>query len=514
MKVIALNGTTVRALGATTALVLGSTLFSAAPSYASGGTNAAVSDYLYGLKYDKEQLLAYQGETVSNIPPTQTEEKNGQFIVVSKEKKALSSPSVDIAVTASDDRTFPGAVLQANAGLMENNPTLISARRSPAVLSVDLPGMSNGDNSIVVTQPSTSSVRSGINTLLDRWNSQYSLTYPNIPAKIQYSESMAYSLSQLKVNFGLSFEKVAKPLDINFSAVSSGDKQIQIVNFKQIYYTVSMDAPENPGDVFASEVTPQDLQSRGVSDSTPPVYVSNVAYGRSMYIKLETSSKSDKVTAAFSAAIKGVDVRANAELQHILDDTSFTAVILGGNAGLATTIVGAKPDGTPGPGIGQLDDIIQEGALYGKLSPGVPISYSTSFLKDNTPAVSINSSEYIQTKATAFNNGSINLDHSGAYVARFQIHWDELGYDSSGQPVMVAKSWDGNNQDRTAHFSTTIPLKGNARNLRIQAIEATGLAWEPWRTVYYRENLPLVGSRTIKIGGTTLHPSVSEEITN
>ncbi|MER7960168.1 thiol-activated cytolysin family protein [Streptomyces sp. NPDC096030] len=501
---IELNRTTLRAFGATTALVLSGTLFSAAPSQAV--ENIRLNDYLYSLSYDKERLLAYQGETVSNIPPTQGEERDGKFIVVTKEKKTLSSPSVDVAVAASDEKTFPGALLQANAGLMENNPTLISAKRSAATLSVDLPGMSNGDNSIIVDQPTNSSVRSGLNTLLERWNSQYAPAYPNIPAKIQYSESMAYSLSQLKVEFGLAFEKVATPLNINFSAVSSGEKQIQIVHFKQVYYTVAMDAPENPADAFATDVTPEDLQLRGVSDKTPPVYVSNVTYGRSMYIKMETSSKSDKVTAAFSAAVKGVDVKGNTELQSILDDTSFTAVILGGDAGQATTVVSGKP--------GQLDEIIQKGALYGRLSPGVPISYSTSFLKDNAPAISNNSAEYIQTKATSYNGGAVNIDHSGAYVARFYIHWDELGYDAEGKEVYTPRQWHGNDQNMTAHFSTTIPLKGNVRNLRIRVTEATGLVWEPWRTVYDREMLPLVASRSIKIGGTTLHPTVTEELAN
>ncbi|MGW2206980.1 thiol-activated cytolysin family protein [Streptomyces sp. NPDC001774] len=501
-----MHKSTLRAFSVTTALVLGGTLFSALPASAHPAGNGPLNDYLYNLKYDSGRLLAYEGETVDNIPPTVAEEKNGQFIVVTKEKRTLSSPSVDIAVAASDDRTFPGAVLQANAGLMENNPTVVSAKRAPAVLSVDLPGMANGDNSIAVNQPTNSSVRSSVNTLLERWNGEYAPAYPKIPAKIQYGESMAYSLSQLKVKFGLGFEKVAKPLNIDFSAVSSGEKQIQIVNFKQIYYTVTMDAPENPGDVFDPEVTPADLKLRGVTDSTPPVYVSNVSYGRSMYIKLETDSKSDKVTAAFSAAIKGIDVHADTELTRILENTSFTAVILGGDAGQAATVVSGKP--------GQIDHIIQDGALYGRLSPGVPISYSTSFLKDNVPAVSNNSSEYIETKATAYNNGVVNLDHSGAYVARFQVHWDEVGYDSEGQAVLTPKAWSGNDQDRTAHFSTTIPLKGNVRNLRIRAIEATGLVWEPWRTVYDKENLALTANRTIKIGGTTLHPTVSEEIGN
>ncbi|WP_193441599.1 thiol-activated cytolysin family protein, partial [Streptococcus suis] len=89
---------------------------------------------------------------------------------------------------------------------------------------------------------------------------------------LQYDETMAYSMSQLKTKFGTSFEKIAVPLDINFDAVNSGEKQVQIINFKQIYYTVSVDEPESPSKLFAEGTTVEDLQRNGITDEVPPVY--------------------------------------------------------------------------------------------------------------------------------------------------------------------------------------------------------------------------------------------------
>ena len=105
-------------------------------------------------------------------------------------------------------------------------------------------------------------------------------------------------MEQLKVKFGSDFEKTGNSLDIDFNSVHSGEKQIQIVNFKQIYYTVSVDAVKNPGDVFQDTVTVEDLKQRGISAERPLVYISSVAYGRQVYLKLETTSKSDEVEAA------------------------------------------------------------------------------------------------------------------------------------------------------------------------------------------------------------------------
>ena len=50
--------------------------------------------------------------------------------------------------------------------------------------------------------------------------------------------------------------------------------------------------------------------------------------------------------------------------------------------------------------------------------------------------------------------------------------------------VLTPKAWDRNGQDLTAHFTTSIPLKGNVRNLSVKIRECTRLVWEWWRTVY------------------------------
>ncbi|PRH79841.1 alveolysin [Streptomyces solincola] len=500
-----MNRVGVKAVGACAIAVMGCTMLTT-PASAAVPTDgkAELNDYISGLSYDKNQILTFQGEKVTNVPPTEGQQQNGQFVVLSREKKSLSNPTVDIAAISSNaDKTYPGAILQANGGLVENSPTLVSAGRAPETISVDLPGMA-GKNSTVVKQPSNSSVQSGINTLLERWNADNAPSYPNIPARIQYDKSMAYSMSQLKAKFGSSFTKLAAPLNIDFSAVASGKKQVEIVNFRQIYYTVSVDAPNKPADVFAPDVTPADLKKRGVTSETPPVYVSNVSYGRSMYVKLETDSKSEKVQEAFDVAFKGGEAHADTEVKNILKNTSFSAVVLGGDAGDATKAVSGNMD--------DLQKVIQKGSRYGRLNPGVPISYTTSFLKDNAPATIQNYSEYVETKARAYDSGELKLDHKGAYVARFFVDWDEVSYDEAGKEVLTPRHWSENGKSKTAHFSTSIHLNGNVRNLRVKINECTGLAWEWWRTVYDKQDLPLVKARTIKIGGTTLHPSVSDEV--
>ncbi|MGX7112679.1 thiol-activated cytolysin family protein [Gemella cuniculi] len=465
-----------------------------------------LNNYLTSLSYNSYNVLTRQGESISNMYNKSASNKNGEFVVIEKIKRTLAQKTSDISINANNSNViFPGALFKADNYLLENNPTLISLKRSPLTLSVDLPGMNGGDGSLVVNNPTQSAIRDGINTLVDKWFSKYG-SYSNIPAKIQYDETTAYSMSQLKAKFGADFEKVGAPLNIDFSAVHKGEKQVQVVNFKQVYFNASVDAPNNPADFLGKDVSPTDLINRGINSQTPPVYVSNVAYGRSMYVKFETTSKSSEVKAAVNAVIKGVDIKPGSEYSNILKNTSVTAVILGGNANGAARVV-----------TGTIDDfkkLIKEGSTFNKENPGVPISYTTNFLKDNQIATIQNNTDYIETKVTSYKNGYLTLNHRGGYVARYYITWDEVSYDSKGNEILTPKTWIDNGYGRTAGFSTTLELKGNVRNLRVRIQECTGLAWEWWRTIYDKSGLPLVRNRTITHWGTTLYPALSEDVKN
>ncbi len=466
-------------------------------------TNDSVNDYLYGLDYDKTSILTRQGETVENVPATSSQEKNGEFVVVEKTKKSLSTGTSDVSVNGNDN-IFVGALLKADQNLLENQPTLISVPRQKATISIDLPGLTGNQSNITVA-PSASQVQNAVNTLVSRWQENQSGTQAT-PARMQYEMTSAYSMNQVKAKLGLDFEKIGAPLKIDFEAVNKGEKQIEIVDFKQVYYTVTMDAPENPADVFDAKVSVSDLQRRGVDAKTPPVYVSSVSYGRQMYVTFETTSKSTEFKAAIGALIKGVTIAPGTEWAHALKDVKVRAVILGGNAQGAARVVTGD--------INTLKELIREGANISAQSPAVAISYKTAFLKDNATATFKNHTDYIETKATAYKNGFLKLEHKGAYIARYTITWDEVSYDKDGKEVITRRQWEDNGKGRTAGFKTELQFKGNVRNLSVKIEERTGLAWEPWRTVYNRSDLPLVQNRTITHRGTTLNPKVKEEIVN
>ena len=464
---------------------------------------AELNNYLFGLNYDKLNILTRKGEALENYTNTSTKQQGNEFVVVEKVKKSLSNGSSDVALNGNGD-IFLGALFKANQDLLENKPQQISLERSKGRISVDLPGMVGGD-SYVDANPTASGMQEGVNTLLNRWHEKYAAKNP-APARMQYESTSAYSMNQLKAKFGSDFEKVGVNLKIDFEAVNKGEKQVEVVDFKQIYYTANFDAPKNPSDVFAPGVTVDQLKARGIDEKTPPVYVSSVSYGRQMYVKFETTSKSTELKAAINAVIKGVPIKPESEWARVLKNTTVTVSIVGGNAdGAARVVTGTVED---------LKKLIQEGATFSTQNPAVPISYKTAFLKDNQVATIQSNTDYIETKVTSYKNGYLNLQHKGAYIARYYVYWDEVTYDKDGIESIRSRQWEHNGQSRTAGFQTELQFRGNVRNIRVKIQEKTGLVWEPWRTVYNRTDLPLVQKRTIINSGTTIRPKYDEKVEN
>lgn len=464
---------------------------------------AELNKYLFGLNYDKTNILTRRGEAIENYMNTSTKQQGSEFVVVEKVKKNLSSSHADVAINSNGD-IYLGALFKANQDLLENKPQQISLDRSKGRISVDLPGMVGGD-SYVDANPTASGMQEGVNTLLNRWHEKYAAKNP-APARMQYESTSAYSMNQLKAKFGSDFEKVGVNLKIDFEAVNKGEKQIEVVDFKQIYYTANFDAPKNPSDVFAPGVTVDQLKERGIDENTPPVYVSSVSYGRQMYVKFETTSKSTELKAAINAVIKGVPIKAESEWARVLKNTTVTVSIVGGNAdGAARVVTGTVED---------LKKLIQEGATFSTQNPAVPISYKTAFLKDNQVATIQSNTDYIETKVTSYKNGYLKLHHKGAYIARYYVYWDEVTYDKDGVESIRSRQWEDNGKNRTAGFQTELQFKGNVRNIRVKIQEKTGLVWEKWRTVYNRTDLPLVQKRTIVNSGTTLRPKYDEKVEN
>lgn len=460
--------------------------------------NNSINQQIQKLEYDPATILAFNGETFSNVYPVEDKMDGDKYIVIKNEKQPVSNPNYDIAIVAAmNDRTYPGALLLANQNLVNSMPSGLYAKRAPIKLRINLPGMEE-QGTKTVDNPSFSSVSEAINNMTALWFKNYAATY-HIPTNCSYTESKVYNEDHMQALVG--FDLAAK-LNLDFKAVQENKKQIFVLTFKQIFYTVSVDAPEQPGAFFAEDEKWENLTANGVSNDAPPVYVANVAYGRSIYVAMQTANMSSDVEAKLKTAISGNKLNADIFKDSVFENSEFSAILLGGDAEAHLPVVTKD--------FVEIEKIITENSLFSEKNQGAPISYTAVFLKENAIAVINSSAEYVLSTYTEYTKGSIRLEHTGGYVAKFYINWQERKC-QDGEEKKTDHAWERNDSNLTAPFSTVIPLPANAINIHVKATEKTGLAWEPWRTVV-DENVPLAPEVKVSIWGTTLNQKGSVEV--
>ncbi|XP_054281173.1 tetanolysin-like [Macrosteles quadrilineatus] len=458
--------------------------------------NSDIDSYIYGMSYSADQVLAYRGDSKTSVPV----EREGKlspdksFIVITREKKTAQNGKADIGVvTSNEHRSYPGALLLANQKLIDNSPDILAVDRAPLTYTVNLPGLTS-EGSFTV-QPSFAEYQSAkertLKTFFEKHPNQ------NVVANFQNDFTFAYSQEYLRVKFGLEFKNTQIETSIDFSAMQNQEKLIMIHKFKQVFYTVSVEPTKKPSDLFASSVTAAELMQK-TNANNPPVMVDSVSYGRTIYVKIETSSTDNEAKATLATKVTNFDIKGEVEteIKKKLKNLSMTVFVVGGSTEQVQLIQAQT--------FKEVNDILVKYSKFSKDNLGYPISYSANFIKDNSRAVVQMATDYIETTRTIHTKGIIKIVHKGWFVMQWAVTWKEINYDKNGAKISKEVSWEKNWHDLTAPFDREIELPGNAEDIHVIAKVATGLAWEWWRTVIDRSGIPLIDKRTFTVWGTTL----------
>lgn len=281
------------------------------------------------------------------------------------------------------DVLWPGAMLRGDS-VSSNRLTPLAFDRAPLKFSVSLESLGRGARSATLEAPSLSSYRDAIAQILGQ-----ELT-GSIPARISAEVEEISSEEQLAVALGASASApLVGMVRGGFDFGSASVRSRFVVKFFQLYYTVDVDPPGLPHELFAPSVTAADIG--GVIGSDPPVYVSSIGYGRQVIFTFESSLAKEELAAALDFAYHGgAEVGGQTSLTHseVLSHTHMTAFILGGDAGEGSSVAIGDYD--------MLAQFITRGGNYSRSSPGAAIAYKLSYVRDNAPVVVSYGSNYSQ----------------------------------------------------------------------------------------------------------------------
>lgn len=282
---------------------------------------------------------------------------------------------------------YPSAPIDATSVKTGAYIPLSNIQRGPATISISLLTQPGTKPYRVVEEPSLSSIRDAINELL------HDSSPGSTPAFVNFSIEEVRTQEEMDVAIQANFKGFGVNVASSFNFSSSTVNSRFLLKFYQKYYTIDVDLPNTPCDYFKPGQFPDISQFNDIS----PVYVSSVTYGRMVYFMIESSASSEEMQAALNVAVNkwGVGAGLNIDYaqQQMIEESQISALIVGGNADSAVKAVN---------GLQGLIDFITEDGDFSPSSPGVPISYTMRYLKDNSVSNIVLSSEYTIRNCTDF----------------------------------------------------------------------------------------------------------------
>ena len=259
---------------------------------------------------------------------------------------------------------WPGSIVEgedASQGLL----TAIGLPRAPLTFSVSLPGLANSTGHLEA--PTLSTYRNELEKVAGDFMGE-------TPASLSFELRQVFSEAELSLALKTS---VNWPGGSNISAMFSLDteqsKTHVVANFVQSYFTVDMDTPLQPADLFSPEVTVEQLGDFMAVDN-PPMYVQSMTYGRRAVFSIESTHSAEEVQAALDVTIKaGVegDGKVDLKTKKVLSESTMQVFVQGGSAEDGIHAV----DGFEG-----LMTYIKGGAKYSADSPASVIAYKLAYL--------------------------------------------------------------------------------------------------------------------------------------
>jgi thiol-activated cytolysin len=352
---------------------------------------------------------------VSSLPPISTTfppEKAATLDHTVQEKDTEYNYKIDyytvaagyddqIVLNPQTDVIYPGALIKGES-ILDGSYVPIPAKRMPITISTSLTG--SGKVSVEVTDPKLSSVREAVNSLMNQ-------SYDVPPANMGFTIEQAYSESQVKLSLRASYSGV---VDVSggFDYSNKKIKTRLVAKFIQNYYTLDMDLPSAPSDLFSGNV------SETLFGTYMPMYVSSVTFGRMALFTIESEMEETQVRAFLQGSYASVNASASADFDALKASSTMKVYVLGGSGYDA----GQSVDG-----FDAFKNYIKSGGNFSKTSPGAPISYKLRYIKDNTIGKIVFAASYpIRTAIPRTDNIRYDVD---VYFYEIKSQLDDWGWD-------------------------------------------------------------------------------------
>lgn len=293
-----------------------------------------------------------------------------------------------------DDVIWPGNLVEGNkAHDFVYDP--VTLPRQPIEISVSLESSCTGPSiTHTVVDPKLSTMRQGISDLLEK----AIVDCTHVPAKVDFKYEQVTNTSQMSLFTEADVRYGAGSLDAKFNWDSVTHKNKIMARYRQIYFSIDVDTPVSPADLFDPLRTTLGDITTALPPGSMPMYVSGVNYGMMALMFIETNFSYEQMqlalNAAYSTGVIDVDLGFGYTAREVLSSSIIQIVVYGGST---------KGLGELETGMNGFLKVIEASKDFTEESPGVPLVYKFRHLKDNTLALITLTSQYTLVKPLQIN---------------------------------------------------------------------------------------------------------------
>ena len=166
------------------------------------------------------------------------------------------------------------------------------------------------------------------------------------------------------------------PASMDSQLTTKYDESSMLVKFTQVFYTVSFDPDVNlVGPFFAPSVSLADVQ-RFSSSTNPPLYISEVKYGRVLLLAVTANTSPQELEATFAAAYQGFSGTLPDTYKEKLDKMSIQVLSVGAS-GFSVSRLPARSGADT---FAALKDHVEAGNRYSLANPGAAIAFTMRYV--------------------------------------------------------------------------------------------------------------------------------------
>lgn len=306
----------------------------------------------------------------------------GYWVKTSRRYKMTQTFDENILFDPTTDMLYPGCVLKGSS-IADGTYAMISdCKTGDVTFSINLVPANPQERA--ETSATIPNIRKS--EYQEVWNKWANMDWKESPVTTIESVDKVSSQTELVTKLGAAVKSSIADGTLNFGFNFSGKKNHILARLIQKSFSVSTDAPKN-GTIF-------ETVNKEYLDGYQPVYVSNINYGRIIYLCIDTDEKETDINAAIEFAmkkIKGTDVDISADLEthyrNILAKSDIRVLMFGGGKTLQQEVLKGDIDGFQKY---LMADIPME-QMH-------PISFSLRYASDNSQARVVTSNEFTITQ--------------------------------------------------------------------------------------------------------------------